>query len=207
MDGAALSTADLRKMTFIESAVEGHLDAAVAERLIAHAGAVPAREPFENDGREQLLERVAGYASAARHAPWLVICDLDRDVCAPGFIAQHQWNFPPKLCFRVAVRSVESWLMADAEIARFLSVRRSSLPSNPDAVPHPKRFLLRLARSSRSVEVRETIGGPQGTHQVGVAYTPQLRRFVEEIWDPARAAERSDSLRRAIAAIERLAVR
>ena len=191
-------------MTFIESAVEGRLDAAVAKRLIAHAGAVPAREPFENDGRERLLERVAGYALAARHAPWLVICDLDRDACAPSLMAQHRWDFPPKLCFRVAVRSIESWLMADPEIARFLNVRQSALPPNPDAVPNPKRFLFHLARSSRSAEVRETIGGPSGTHQVGTAYTRQLRRFVEEIWDPARAAERSDSLRRAISAVARL---
>lgn len=192
-------------MTFIESAVEGRLDAAVAERLIAHAGAVPAREPFENNGRERLLERVAGYASAARYTPWLVICDLDRDACAPSLIAQHQWDFPPKLCFRVAVRSIESWLMADTQIAHFLSVRQSALPPNPDIVPEPKRFLIQLARSSRSAEVREAIGGPAGTHQIGNAYTLRLRRFVEEIWDPQRAAGRSDSLRRAIAAVERLA--
>ena len=192
-------------MTFIESAVEGRLDAAVAERLIAHAGAVPVREPFENNGRERLLERVAGYALAARHTPWLVICDLDRDDCAPSLIAQHQWDFPPKLCFRVAVRSIESWLMADVEIARFLSVRRSALPPNPDVVPNPKRFLTHLARSSRSAEVREAIGGPAGTHQIGNGYTLQLSRFVEEIWNPVQAAERSDSLRRAIAAVEGLA--
>ena len=94
--------------------------------------------------------------------------------------------------------------MADQEIARFLNIRQSALPSNPDDVPHPKRFLLHLARSSRSAEVRETIGGPQGTHQAGTAYTLQLRRFAEEIWDPVQAAERSDSLRRAIVAVERL---
>ena len=205
MDGAALSATDFRAMTFIESAVEGHLDAAVAKCLIANTGAATAREPFENNGREDLLERVAGYASAARYTPWLVICDLDRDACAPGLIARHQWDFPPKFCFRVAVRSIESWLMADAEIARFLSVRQSALPPNPDAVPDPKRFLIHLARSSRSADIRETIGGPAGTHQMGSAYNLKLRRFVEEIWNPRRAARRSDSLRRALDAIDGLA--
>src|ERR1035441_9429449 len=51
---------------------------------------------------------------------------------------------------RVAVRELESWLLADSErIAKFLGVAVAEIPADPDSVPDPKRLMVQLARSSR----------------------------------------------------------
>ena len=194
-------------MIFVEAAVEGVLDAAVARRLLEDAGAQLARDPFIKGGRGPLLRSVPRYLAAARHMPWFVLCDLDRDQCAPGLLRERLGDRPPSFCFRVAVRAVEAWMLADPGIARFLQVPQSALPAHPDGELNPKQALLQIARSSRSSDVREGIGGDSGGHEPGIAYNESLAEFVQDRWDPARAAERSDSLRRAIAAIERLAVR
>lgn len=191
-------------MIFVEAAVEGVLDAAVAKRLVEDAGAQLARDPFIKGGRGPLLRSVPRYLAAARHTPWFVLCDLDRDQCAPGLLRERLAGRPPSFCFRVAVRAVEAWMLADPGVARFLQVPQSALPADPDGELNPKHALLQIARSSRSSDVRERIGGTLGGHEPGIAYNEMLAEFVRDRWDPARAAERSDSLRRAISAVARL---
>ncbi len=59
----------------------------------------------------------------------------------------------PYMCFRVAVREVEAWLLADREqIARFLSIARSRVPQSPETLDNPKQRLVELARHSRRRE-------------------------------------------------------
>ena len=192
-------------MTFIEAAVEGVVDAVVARRLIEEAGGELPRDPFIKGGRGPLLRSAPRYRAAARYTPWLVLCDLDRDQCAPGLLREHVDDRPPLFCFRVAVRTVEAWLLADPGLARFLQVQQSVLPANPDGELYPKIMLLQIARSSRSSDIRERIGGTPGRHEPGAAYNELLSTFARDQWDPVQAAERSDSLRRAIVAVERLA--
>ncbi|HEY7320113.1 MAG TPA: hypothetical protein VIE89_21300, partial [Candidatus Binatia bacterium] len=59
------------------------------------------------------------------------------------------------MCFRVAVREVEAWLLADRErISRFLSVPLSRIPTNPEGERDAKEVMVSLA------SVRETKGCP-----------------------------------------------
>jgi hypothetical protein len=70
---------------------------------------------YGKNGKADLHKKIKGYNNAARHAPWLVLVDLDDESCA--FSLCQSWLPVPAryLCFRVAVRQVEAWLMADAE--------------------------------------------------------------------------------------------
>lgn len=184
----------------ISAAVEGVTDEAVVRRLILHVGAEPGAV-YGKNGKPHLKERIAGYNHAARHAPWIVLVDLDREAeCAPPAPA-------PQLCFRVAVRAVEAWLLADAEtLADFLGVARNKVPRGPESLPAPKEALVNLARTSRRKAIRQDMVPREGSGRaVGPAYASRLIEFASSFWRPAEAAPQSDSLRRAIACLENFA--
>ncbi len=90
---------------------------------------------YGKHGKPFLKERIGGCNNASRHAPWVVLVDLDTDAdCAPPFRATWLPHPAPHMCFRVAVRAVEAWLMADAEtLARFLSVAQKKVSADPVA--------------------------------------------------------------------------
>lgn len=190
----------------ISAAVEGLVDEAVARKLILESGAVPGAF-FGKVGKEHLRQKIDGYNSAAQHSPWLVLVDLDQEEDCPPTL-RREWLSQPssRMCFRVAVRQVEAWLLADREqIASFLSVAPSLIPLQPEQEDHAKRKLVALARRSRKRAIRQDmVPGPGSGRVVGPAYTSRLIEFVDSHWCPAVAAERSESLSRALACLQRL---
>jgi hypothetical protein len=193
----------------ISAAVEGLTDEAVALRLIRHVGADPG-PVYGRSGKLHLRDKIGGYNAAARHAPWLVLVDLDReDDCAPPLRMRWIPHPAPQLCFRVVVRAVEAWLMADAEgIAAFLGIARGRVPANPEAEGEPKQALVNLARAARSRAIQRDIVPREGSgRSVGPAYSSRLIEFASDEWQPERACARSDSLRRAVTCLRNLAAR
>ena len=190
-------------MIYVRAAVEGKLDDAIARRLVTDAGAEIANV-YRTDGRANLIGRIRGYAAAAHYDRWLVLCDLDQDQCAPQFVAAHL-PAPSDLELRVAVRSIEAWLLADPGLAKVLGIRQAQLPRQPELELRPKQTLINLARNSPRRRVREDIGGRPGQPDPGSLYNETLTNFVNSKWNTERAAERSPSLRRAMEAVGRLA--
>jgi len=191
-------------------AVEGILDEAVLRRLGMHVGAVPGTV-YGKKGKSHLLERLKGYNQAARFGLWVVLVDLDDDAkCAPPFRVAQLPQPSPHMCFRVAVRAVETWLLADRDrLAAFLSVAVSRLSPNPEAIHAPKRAMVELARQSRRRAIREDmVPRPGSDRQVGPAYTSRLIEFVQDVscgWRPDVAAISSDSLSRCLRCVRQLA--
>lgn len=183
---------------------EGDLDYAVAERLIRNAGSTCYLAAVPR-GRERILANIRRYAEASKHGRWLILCDLENDDCAPGLITRHLGESRGTLQWRVAVRKIESWLLGDEGLAKALAVSPARLPRNPDLVADPKVELVNIASRSRSRKIRNDLVTDTG--RIGPGYNRWLTEFVRDHWDPARAAERSDSLRRAISAIDGLAAR
>src|SRR5262245_54185057 len=122
----------------ISAAVEGIVDEAVARKLILFAGGSPG-VVFGKQGKPFLRQRVQGYNAAAQHAAWIILVDLDNDhICAGPLRAIWLPQQAPRLCFRVAVRAVEAWLLADAErIATFLRIGLGKVPAEPETLPNP----------------------------------------------------------------------
>lgn len=178
----------------VNIAVEGNLDERIARRLVVEAGGDVAHV-YGRRGKQWLRQQGGGYRNAARYAPWFVLVDLDRDECPPRL--RRDWGAASDergMCFRVAVRAVESWLLADRDgLAKFLGVARGALPDWPDATPNPKRTLIDAASRSRRGGVRDAIVPRPGARQ-GPLYTAALGQFADERWDPAAAAGRSPSL-------------
>lgn len=199
-------------MVSVSGAVEGDVDEAVLRRLFAYAG-VDAGPIHGRRGKQHLLSRLSGYNAAAEHSPWLVLIDLDRDAsCAPEHRAALLPYPTSMLCFRIAVREVEAWLIADRErMARSLGVAIARIPEDCESLADPKQTIVDLARSSRRRAVVDAlVPRPGSGRQVGPGYPGHLLEYVgDEVqgWRPDVAATRSDSLARTMRCLRELASR
>jgi len=193
----------MKNSVIISGAVEGVLDEGVLRRLIRDLGA-EVRAVYGKNGKPFLLNKLDAYNHAAHYSPWIVIIDLDHDAeCAPPFVRSRLPDPAPNMNFRVAVREIEAWLLADRErFARFLSVSLSRVPRNPEALDSPKGTIVELARHSRRREIREgMVPRPGSGLKIGPSYTSLLLEFVKDTergWRPTIAAQSSDSLNRCI---------
>ncbi|MFQ3581970.1 MAG: hypothetical protein SNJ67_12095 [Chloracidobacterium sp.] len=190
----------------IQAAVEGITDEAVIRRLIHHVGAEPGAIHV-GQGKSKVLKGLTGYNNAAQQSPWLVLVDLDQEPC-PAQVKRVWLPSPaPWMCFRIAVRAVEAWLLADVDtLAVFLGVPPKCVPVQPETCPDPKAALVALAGHSRRREIRDAmIPQVNSGRRVGPAYTSQVINYARYHWQPQAAARRADSLRRAINCLQTLA--
>jgi hypothetical protein len=139
-------------------------------------------------------------AAAAAGTPILLLTDLDHRHCAPELIAgwlRHQCH--ANLLFRVAVREVESWVLADRQgFAEFLGISDALVPAQPDLEADPKQTLINLARRSRRSALRSSIVPRKGSTAIqGPDYNGCIGDFVRNEWDSNAAKDRSPSLNRA----------
>jgi hypothetical protein len=184
----------------VSAAVEGDLDEAVARRLITEAGG-KVGTVYGKSGKLALKRGIGGYNAAARYAPWLVLVDLDHSAeCAPPLKQEWLPHPSPQLCFRVAVREIEAWLLADVEtLSAHLSVPRGRFTLNPELLDDPKAEMVNLARHSRRGAIKaDLVPRERSGREVGPAYSSRLIEYVESEWRPREAATRSDSLRRSL---------
>lgn len=185
--------------------VEGALEVAAALKLLRALG-IPTDDLFPIDKRGCLnfWRDASKYNQAARQHLVFGLTDLDRHPCPSGLINQHlvrgkHSNF----ILRIAKRELESWLLADTEaMARYLRLSPDIFPFDPDAEPDPKQTLVNLARRSTRAELREDLVPARASQAiVGRGYTSRMKEFIESRWRPLKAQQRSESLRRAIAAL------
>lgn len=190
----------------VSAAVEGRVDEVVCRRIIASSG-FEVGPVHVKHGKSKLLAQLPNYALAAKHTPWLALADLDQDFeCAPGFLETYRHLDLEHLLFRVAVRQVEAWLLADrSAIAEFLAVSEALVPLHPDTESHAKDCMLRIAAKSRKRSVREGLLPREGSgRKVGPLYDALMIEFASRIWVPDRALGNSDSLARCVRAVKRL---
>lgn len=196
-------------MISVRYAVEGLTDVAVARRLISVCGLVPV-ETLVAHGKTKLDPRLPGFNAAAQRAPYVVLRDADHDSgCIVELRDRLLGDRPaPLMCCRIAVREIESWLLADHEGFRdFFHVQRKP-PDLPDNEDRPKRTLVNLCRRSRRIAIREGIVPREGSgRSVGPDYVALVGEFASSRWSPEEARERSDSLDRALRCIESLPLR
>lgn len=182
-------------------ATEDEVSEAVAERLVdeANKGLVIIVQ-MRRGGNSYLKAKLPGLAGVAQNIPVFLLTDLDRSPCPSALIAQ--WCgalvLPQALLLRVAVREIESWLLADEQgFAEFSGVPGHRLPETPELLPDPKRELVGLIRKyGRRVLKQHILPDRGSTAPIGPGYNAVLSNFVRQVWTPARAAMRSQSLAR-----------
>jgi hypothetical protein len=186
--------------------VEGALEVPAAFKMLG-ALALPLEgiKVINTSGCDKFWQDAPKFNQAAAvMGPILGLTDLDLHPCPIELITRHLNNRKHlDFILRIAVKELESWLLADiAALAGFLGISPAVFPTNPDAEPDPKRTLVNLARRSKRKSIQEDIVPKQGSKGiVGKGYTPRMTEFIESKWDPIKAEQNSDSLRRALVAI------
>ena len=107
--------------------------------------------------------------------------------------------------FRVAVREIEAWLLADREgIADFLGVRLNSITYHPEDLDDPKQELINLALTGRKSIKEELVPPQSSTATIGPGYNQELTKYIQSCWNTEKARECSESLSLTIEKIDNL---
>jgi hypothetical protein len=203
----------------VNIAAEDSLSETVLQTLLSNAkgrlqlaNRYPVRKGWQvgvgPSGYGYLKKNLPGFNAAASTIPFVVLVDADDRACPPDTItdwlsgaARH-----PDCIVRIAVREVEAWLLADrVGLSGFLNVSERWIPTDTARIKDPKRYIVRLAARSRTKAIRDEISPRRGSKgKTGPYYNQALSRFVKDFWDTQRAVQHSDSLSRAIRAIDLL---
>lgn len=191
-------------------ATEDILSEEVGLRLISELGeGFHVSLKLRRNGNGYLKSRIESLFQLAERNLVLLITDLDQDACPASLISVWLPSRvkPRNLLFRVAVREIEAWLIADHEgMLDLLGRKVTKLSDNPDLLADAKQTLLQYAqRAPRSVR-DDLLPAKNAVAVTGLGYNRCLTEFVRDRWSPTRAAARSESLRRARARIRDLAV-
>lgn len=190
--------------TYISGIVEGPVDEVCLRRLLDYVGATAGIVRVKQ-GKNNLLDELRKYNQAANYSQWVALIDLDRDfACAVD--AKRKWLPHPAryMCFRIVVRAIECWLMADREaIARFLSVSIAKVSKTPEQFDDPKQELINLARQSSNIKTQKAMV-PRPGARVGGLYTAYMIRYIQNHWRPDVALDNADSLRRTVRCLRQL---
>jgi len=158
---------------------------------------------FSGGGNSYIKKNIKGFNAASKGSAYFVLTDLDNHICAPALI--QEWLNVPKnnnLILRVAIREVESWILADIEgFSTFTGISTANFPENPDEISDPKAELLKIIKKSRFRSIKEDILPKNNYAKIGPNYNGRLGEFVYKHWNSTRAAGRSASLARTVKAL------
>lgn len=163
---------------------------------------------FRAGGFGQIKSRLENFRNACHVIPHIVMTDLDTYPCPHELLKDWKvGKLPDRMLMRIAVREVESWLLADREgIAKLIRVPLVKIPTNPDELPDPKQVLLNLARRSKSPRFASEFVPAKGSKaKHGPMYNEHLIGFATRHWDSSQAELASPSLKRTIKRIEEFA--
>jgi hypothetical protein len=184
-------------MAVINYLVEGEIDEVVAVHIITKLGH-EVGAGFGKKGSSYIKHKIGKFNLTAKNICYLTLIDFMDTGCECPAEVIIKWlpNRNDLMLFRVVVKEIESWLLADRKnIAKFLNVNIERIPLDPEAELDPKRQLVNIARGSRSSKIRlALVPGQNSTAQVGKLYTSEIKKFVNEFWDINTARENSPSL-------------
>ena len=142
-------------MLEVALATEDELSEVVGQKLVNDAGAgLTVTLRLRRGGFGYLRSRMRNFCELARRMPVLLLTDLDTAQCPMTLIGAWSRNnaVPDRLIFRVAVRQVESWLLADREsIANLLKVSLRRCPATRINCPTQSDF-------SCSLQIKRRVG-------------------------------------------------
>jgi hypothetical protein len=185
----------------VNIATEDELSEIVLLRILAGLKRYAVGMAYRRGGFGYLRRTISGWNRAAKSVPFIILADLDRRECPITLI--ESWLAEPKhpnLLFRIAVREIEAWLLADrVNFAKFLAIPENSIPVDCEGVADAKATLIDLARRSRLKAIRERVVPKRGsTAKQGRDYNGCLGAFVREMWDIAVAQRGSLSLAKSV---------
>ena len=146
----------LMEPVYLYAWVEDEPSGKIAEVLVRHVNAKHLMNikfvygfPNISHGYGNIKKKVQSFLEMAKQSYVLLVTDLDTADCPPSLIRnwlgkdpQEALDLPSRLLFRVAVREVEAWLLADRDgLARFLGISVANFFLDPEALSDPKQHL------------------------------------------------------------------
>ena len=188
----------------LSTAMVGQLVAAANNDITVGMRLPKIRRRNSAPGNTYIETKIQGFNHAAQHHPYLILLDIDARECAPGYVRRLLPDGPNRyMVLRIAVREVESWILADREgFHEFSGVAKDRIPNKPDTLSDPKQTLINLVKRSRNRGIRDAIVPRGPTARIGPDYNATLRRMLAEYWSIDRAMNRSPSLASAFVAIQ-----
>ncbi len=188
-------------------ATEDEISEVVAKKIIAHFGRkFLIYSCFRKNGFGYLKSKSREFCDLAKSTAVLLITDLDNETCPAALKKKWfaQYQIPESLIFCVAVREVESWLLADNHgIAQYLGLKQQ-IDIQPELLLDPKQTLLNLAKGAKR-QIKSDLLPERGSKAIqGLGYNASLAVYVANNWSIERAAEKSNSLQRTISKLDRL---
>jgi hypothetical protein len=183
---------------------EDELSESVLRRLLSPYEPKLVGVPWITRGGKGEVKRKLPQANAASRngVGVIVLVDLDNTPCPPTLLAD--WlgkSFGlanSNLMFRVAVREIEAWLLADdTGISKLLRVPKAKVPRDVEDLPSAKETLVGLARRSQSTAIkRGLVPRAQSGLPIGPYYNDILTNFAAQGWNYRSAATTAPSLDR-----------
>lgn len=193
-------------MPDINLVVEGKADEYVMLALFGHfnlpSPLIRTNRPYQVGGKkDDSIATLQKWNEAAKWDYWVVIIDMDN---ASDCVAEYKKlllpNSSEKMIFRIAIRKIESWILADAEaVAFYLGIKQTLVPTNPETLPDPKASLMSLVYKSKRKDIKEDMLPKVGLKQ-GARYTERIKDLLQ-YWRPEIAQQSSESLMRCIRAL------
>ncbi|MFA6225303.1 MAG: hypothetical protein WC620_03750 [Methanoregula sp.] len=197
----------------IHIGVEGTFDQAIVQKIVNYLGF----EVLDNrqHPKKEMRKKIIGFNVSAESAPWIVLVDLDTEEgypCASKLVREWLPNPADFMCFRVATREIEAWLLADRErLAQFLCIPLTDIPLDPESIVYPKECLINLARHSRDTSiVTDLVPRRESGRTEGPGYTNRMIKFIshnQRGWRHDIAATSADSLNRFIRCLNELKIK
>lgn len=195
------------KMSIINLLVEGEIDEVVADKIVTAIGH-QVGTCYGKHGYSYVKNKIHGFNKSAQNTCYLALVDfMDTGCNCPLEVISTLLPYKNDLMFfRIVVREIESWIMADrSSIAKFLNVSVEKIPLRPEIENNPKQTLVNIARGSRSAKIVSAFVPEQNsTAQVGKLYTSEIKRFVSDFWNVNTARLNSPSLDKCLKRLEKI---
>lgn len=192
----------MSKILEVALVVEDVLSLVVMEKVLTHTGrGYKVVRTMVERGVDNIRQSIAKYRNASNALAHVVLTDLDNAPCPP--FLREQWGvatLPDSMLFRIAVREVEAWVLADrVGFADFAGIPQSKVSQTPETLVDPKQSLINLVRQSRNRRLATELVPLQGSSMSkGPLYNERLSQFVRERWDVAAAMQTAPSLKRTV---------
>jgi len=149
---------------YVNIAFEDALSEIVIQRILVHAGEKANRKfvilrRYRGRGFGGLKAKIEKFNAASVITPYVVLTDLDQNKCPVALVKEWlKCDLHANMIFRIAVREVEVWLLADEDKLRaYLSVNKVYRVENPDSIEDPKNFIFQMVRKSKSKVIKDAI--------------------------------------------------
>lgn len=195
-------------MKYVNLVVEDLLSEAVLRRILGDRN-ISVATCYGLQGNNYIKQRLHTFYKASQHIPYVILTDLDNNPCPPQLIADWGRGLNPSgtFIFRVAIKEVESWLLADrVNFAAYLGISPARIPNDVEGIANTKEFLINLAKGARKKRMREDLVPVAGSFgKRGKDYNGALIRFVRQHWNYNTALVHSQSLNGTVKAINQFA--